>query len=169
MKVKEIVLIAILSASLTVGKLALSFIPNVEIVTLLFICYTLSLGIRRTLFISVIFTITDILIWGFSTWVLGYFIAWPALIIITNLFKNKIRTEYGYAILSGLFGFTFGLYFAFFESLFYGAAHGLAYVISNIPFDVIHGASNFIIGLFLVKPISGLLHQLSSRLLNQSI
>ena len=44
----------LLSASITAGKLALSFIPNIEIVTLLFIVYTVSFGLKRSLLASVV-------------------------------------------------------------------------------------------------------------------
>ena len=69
MKLRDIVLVGLLSAVTTAGKLALSFIPNVEIVTLFFILFAVVLGMKHSLFIAVIFVTTDILIYGFSTWV----------------------------------------------------------------------------------------------------
>ena len=60
MKIRDIVLIGLLSAATTAGKLALSFIPNVEIVTLFFILFAVVLGMKRSLFVAVIFVTTDI-------------------------------------------------------------------------------------------------------------
>ncbi|MFW6278935.1 MAG: hypothetical protein ACOC2G_01985 [Bacillota bacterium] len=157
--IRDIALIGIISATITAGKLALSFIPNVEIVTLLFILYTTSLGTKRTLLAALIFSTTEILIYGFATWLLGYYIFWPLLILITGLLNKKIQTEYGYAFLAGIFGLLFGAFFALVESLFYGYMYGFSYWIRGLPFDVVHGVSNFIIVLLLYRPLSELLRQ----------
>ena len=166
MKIRDITLIGILSASITASKLALSFIPNVELVTLLFMVYTVVFGIRKSLFISVIFTITEIFIYGFSTWLLVYFIIWPMLILITGLGESKVKSEYGYALIGGVFGYSFGAFFAVFESIFYGLAYGWAYWIKGIPFDLIHGTSNFIVIVMLYKPLLNILMKLKTSYYN---
>ena len=160
MKVRDLTLIGILSATITGGKLALSFIPNVEIVTLLLIMYALVFGTKKGVLIAVIFTTTEIFIYGFSTWLLVYYILWPMLAVITGLLKNKLKSEYAYATIGAIFGYTFGMFFAVMESFFYGAAYGWAYWIRGIPFDLLHGTSNFIIILVLYKPILDILTRL---------
>ncbi len=157
MKVKDIALIGILSATITAGKLALCFIPNVEVVTLLFIVYTVVFGMRRTLMISCVFSTIEIFIYGFSTWFLVYYLIWPFLIFLSNFLRKKISSEYGFATLAGLFGLLFGLFFAVFESFFYGIMYGVSYWIKGIPFDIVHGVSNFIIVLLLYKPLVNVL------------
>lgn len=168
MKVKDLVLIGILSATITAGKLALSFIPNIEIVTLLFITYTLVFGYRKSLFMSLIFTTTEIFIYGFNTWLLGYYLIWPLLILSTALMKRLIKSEYGYAILGALFGYAFGFFFALVESFFYGIAYGWAYWLRGLLFDLIHGTSNFIIILTLLNPLKKLLFKLKRVYYNES-
>lgn len=160
MKTRDIALIGLLSASITAGKLALSFIPNVEIVTLLFILYTIIFGYKKSIFVSIVFTTTEILIYGVSTWIIVYYFIWVLLIIITALMKNKFKSEYGYATLGAIFGYTFGMFFAIFESFFYGASYGWVYWLRGIPFDIIHGTSNFIIILVLFKPLTKILGKL---------
>jgi energy-coupling factor transport system substrate-specific component len=163
MKIRDIVLIALLSAATTAGKLALSFLPNIEIVTLLFIVFTVTLGLKRSLLISAVFVTTDILIYGFSTWVIGYYIAWPLLVFITSLIAGKLKSEYGYAVIGGLFGLFYGMIFAVVESFFYGPAYGLAYWIKGLTFDLVHGVSNFIIVLLLFSPLKGVLAAQSEK------
>jgi len=153
MKIRDIVLIGILSAATTAGKLALSFIPNVEIVTLFFIVFATTLGVKHSLMISIVFVTTEILIYGFSTWVLGYYLIWPILVLIASTVSKKISSEYGYAVIGALFGFFYGMFFAIAESFFYGPAYGLAYWINGLTFDLIHGTSNFIIVLLLYNPL----------------
>lgn len=153
MKAKDITLIALLSASLTAGKMVLSFIPNVEIVSFLFIIYTTLFGFKRTFATAFIFSTTEIFIYGFGTWLLGYYIIWPTLIILAYLIGKTAKTEYGFAILSGAFGLSFGMFFALFESVFYGIEYAIPYWVRGIPFDIVHGVSNFILMLVLYKPV----------------
>ncbi|NLW22986.1 MAG: hypothetical protein GXY88_07020 [Tissierellia bacterium] len=160
MKIRDIALIGILSAIMTAGKLVLSFIPNIEIVTLLFIVYTVTFGVKKGLLISLIFSTTEIFLYGFSTWLLGYYIVWPLLVIFTGLMNKRIKSEYGYATLGAIFGYTFGALFAVVESFFYGPAYGWAYWIRGIGFDLVHGTSNFIIILILYKPMIHMLNRL---------
>ncbi len=167
MKARDVALIGLLSAIVTSGKLALSFIPNVEIVTLLFIVYTVVFGYKHIILVSVIFTTTEILLYGFSTWILMYYLIWPILILITEFIKRKTKSEYGYAILAGLFGVSFGLLFAITESIFYGLSYGVVYWIRGIPFDIIHGVSNFILVLILFKPLNSLLSKYNSISINK--
>lgn len=154
MKAKDITLIAILSASLTAGKFVLSIVPNVEIVTFLLMTYTILFGFRRAFITSIVFVTTEILIYGFGTWILGYYVIWPMLIVLTTLLSKTIKSEYGYAILAALYGFSFGAFFALFESIFYGLSYAIPYWVSGIPFDIVHGVSNFIIVLVLFKPLT---------------
>lgn len=161
MRAKDIVLVGILSASLTVAKLALSFLPNIEIISLLFIIYTQVFGLKKSLTIAFIFSSFEIFIYGFSTWLLGYYIVWPLLIVLSYLLAKFFKSEYAFGILSGLFGYSFGLIFALIESIFYGWAYGLTYWISGLPFDLIHGTSNFILVLILYKPLKEVLEKLN--------
>ncbi|MFW6030055.1 MAG: hypothetical protein ACOCRO_07345 [Halanaerobiales bacterium] len=163
MKIKDIALIGIMSATITAGKLALSFLPNVEVVTLLFILYTVSFGWKHALMAAIIFSTTEIFIYGFYTWLLGYFLIWPLLIFIVEISKRKIKTEYFYASIAGIFGLSFGFFFAIIESFFYGISYGFAYWIRGIPFDIVHGFSNFIIVLLLYKPLKKVLLRLNKN------
>ncbi|MFP4662413.1 MAG: hypothetical protein ACLFPF_09490 [Halanaerobiales bacterium] len=161
MEVRDIALIGILSATITAGKLALSFLPNIEIVTLLFIVYTVTFGMKRTLMVSIVFTTIEVFIYGFSTWFLVYYLIWPLLIVLTHHINKRFNSEYGFAVLGGIFGLTFGIFFAVVESFFYGIMYGISYWVKGIPFDIIHGVSNFILILLLYKPLTSILGKYS--------
>ncbi|MBN2222696.1 MAG: hypothetical protein JW708_10855 [Vallitaleaceae bacterium] len=154
MRTKDIVQISLLSASLTAGKLALSFIPNVEIVSFLFIMYTIHFGFKKTSLASVLFVTTEMFIYGFGTWIMVYYVIWFLLVVVTAILKNRIQSEVGWGIFSAGFGLIFGLLFAFSESFFYGIAYGIQYWIRGIPFDALHMVSNYIVMIILYKPIS---------------
>jgi len=159
----DIVLIPMLSATLTSGKMALSFLPNIEIVTLLFMVYTCVFGTRKTLIISIIFSTTEIFFYGVQTWLLVYYIIWPLLIFLSSLLFKTTESEWAFSIFGLIFGLSFGFVFAVFESFFYGLSYGIVYWTRGIPFDLIHGASNFIVILLLYKPLLKLLTQLRNK------
>lgn len=156
---RDVALIALMSATATTGKLILSFLPNVEVVTLIFMVYTTSIGIKKTLPAAVIFSTTEVLIYGLSTWLLGYYIIWPLLIIIVHYLNKSLKSEYIYALIAGLFGLSYGLIFAAVESVFYGYMYGLTYWIRGLPYDIVHGISNFVIVLVLFEPLTKLLQR----------
>lgn len=166
MKVKDIVLISLLSASITSGKLVLSLVPNVEIVTLLFILYTIVFGIKNTLFVSIIFSTTEVFIYGLNIWSIFYFIVWPLLIIATHFINKKFNSEYTFAVLALIFGLSFGFLAAVIESLFFGLSFGIAYFLRGIVFDIVHGVSNFIVVLLLFNPLKKLLLYLKNDYYN---
>lgn len=153
MKARDITLVAILSASLTAGKIILMAIPNIEIVTFLMIAFTILFGARKALLAALVFVTTEVLMYGFGTWILGYYIIWPVLILLTHTIVKQTESEYVFSVLAAIYGFLFGFFFAIFESIFYGVSYGIAYWISGIPFDIVHGISNFIIVLVLFKPL----------------
>lgn len=157
MKAKDIALIGILSATITAGKLALAVVPNVEIVTLFFILYSIVFGVKKTILVSVIFSTTEIMIYGLNTWLLVYYFIWPGLAIVASVIGKKVKSEYGFAILAGVFGLAYGFIFAISESLFYGIGYGITYWVSGLPFDIVHGFSNFILVLLLFKPLKEVL------------
>jgi len=129
-------MVALVSSS----KLALSFIPNVEIITSLFIIFTLVFGWRDSFIASLLFVIIEIFIFGFMiSWVLLYLIYWPLLVTVTHLIawlfkrrriknglkekQKKITTATFVAvIIVGIFmTFLFGVLSAFLDMVFMGA------------------------------------------------
>lgn len=159
----DIVLIPLLSATLTAGKMALVFVPNVEIVTLLFMVYASVFGFRKTFIVALIFSTTEIFFYGVQTWLLVYYFIWPLLIGIATLLHRGTNSEWPFAIAALIFGLSFGFVFAIFESFFYGISYGIVYWTRGIPFDLIHGGSNFVVVLFLYKPLYNLLSRLRDK------
>ena len=71
MKTKELVRDAFLAAILLVLQVSLSWLPNVELVSLLLILYTLVFR-RHVWFILYVFVILEGLIYGFGLWWFSY-------------------------------------------------------------------------------------------------
>lgn len=77
MTTKKIAVIALMSATLTGGKAAMAFLPNIEPVSVLLAVYGYVFGITFALPAATVFALTETLIWGVNTWVLSYLIYWP--------------------------------------------------------------------------------------------
>ena len=84
-KARKIAVIALMTATIEGGKLALSFIPNVEIVTLLCALYGYIFG-WSGIISTYLFVVIESVIWGFNTWVVTYVIYWPMVAFIFILF-----------------------------------------------------------------------------------
>lgn len=151
MKTKDMVLMGMLGTTLLVAQIALAFIPNIELVSFLIIIYSLKYG-RKTLFSIYVFAILEGLIYGFGLWWVMYLYVWTILCFLTILFKKNTSPLF-WAVLSGLFGLFFGALCSIPYFFIGGAALGVSFWITGIPFDILHCAGNFITALVLYKPV----------------
>ncbi len=105
---KAIALVAVMAATLECGKLALSFLPNIEVVTLLTALYGYVFGIYGIV-ASLVFVSIEPLIYGFGTWVISYYIYWPLVALVFFMLgrarvKNIILLTLTALILTAFFG-----------------------------------------------------------------
>ena len=77
-KARDIALMGMMAAALEAAKFALSFLPNVELVTLLIILYTLYFG-KKVLPVIAVFVLLEGCRYGFGLWWVMYLYAWPIL------------------------------------------------------------------------------------------
>jgi energy-coupling factor transport system substrate-specific component len=160
--IQEIALLGFMTATLSLGKRVLAFIPNVEIVSFLIIIYTLLFGFK-VLWAVFAFVLLEIFSYGLGIWTVMYLYIWPLLFFLTLLFR-KIRNPIFWSLLSGVFGISFGFFCAL-PYLFIGGPYMMyAWWLSGLPWDVTHGVANFFICLTLFIPITSLLKKLQSGL-----
>ena len=156
--------VAIIAALLTVGKMAFAAIPNVEVVTVLIIVYGATLGLPYALAATLIFCTVEMAIWPPHTWVLLYYIYWPALALVSSLVLRRMKVGKAtvLAVIIAVFGsFLFGLLSACVDTVFCVmdltgpqlAQKWLAYYLRGIYFDVVHMISNAIIVAVLFAPL----------------
>lgn len=155
-----VVRVAFMSALLTALKFALSFVPNVEVVTLLILVYGACFGLAYALPATLIFCAVEVAIYGASSWVLLYFLFWPLLALLASLFLKGGRTWLAliFAVVGSEF---FGVLSACCDTLFCVANlspaalgdYWVAYYLRGVVFDIVHIVSNFIVVLVLYKPL----------------
>lgn len=85
----NICITASMTAIIVAGKWALSWVAQVEIVTITIALFAAVWGIRRGIISATVFVIIDTLIVGFGTWVISYLVHWN-MIAITFGLLNKV-------------------------------------------------------------------------------
>lgn len=143
--------IGIMSATLSVGKTALAFMPNIEIVSLLIILYSIYFG-KKVILAVYIFIAVECMIWGINIWTLMYIYIWPALSLVSVIFRKKDSVIF-WAVFSAAFGLMFGALGSLVYVFMGGFKTAFAWWISGIPMDIIHCIGNFVIMLVLYKPL----------------
>lgn len=157
--VQDIALIGMMLATIEVAKNALAFLPNVELVTLLFILYTLSFGWKILLVVPA-FILMEGCIYGFGLWWLMYLYVWPLLVLLTWMFRKE-ESVWFWSLLSGVFGLCFGALCAIPYYIAGGLAAGFSWWVAGIPYDILHCISNFLLCLVLFKPLRKVLRKLT--------
>lgn len=163
---QDVATAALMIAVIEVCKLCMQSLPNIEMTSFLIILFTLRFG-RLSLYTIPAFILIEGLVYGFGLWWVMYLYAWPLLALVTRAF-SRMDSAFFWAIVSGVFGLLFGLLCAI-PYFFIGFAGGgpmqgltqmFAWWIAGIPFDLIHGVSNFTIMLALYRPVSDLLRRM---------
>ncbi len=143
---------AALLFSFQVAKQAyLPFLPNVEVVSLLVMLFTLTFR-HKVLFIIYTFVLLEGIYYGFGMWWVTYLYVWTILAVVTWLCRT-FDSPLLMAAVSGAFGLLFGAL----DAIPYLAIGGISLAasrwISGLPFDFIHCIGNFAICLVLWKPL----------------
>ncbi len=159
LRVRPLTTYALLGALLFVLKMALAPVPNVEPVSLLVIAYTRVFG-RKALWPVYAYVFLECLVWGIGLWSVNYLYVWGLLCLLSRLFKG-MTSVLGWAVLSGAFGLCFGLLCAPVYFVTGGWAFAVSWWISGIPYDLLHGAGNFLAALVLLGPCCKILERLS--------
>lgn len=157
--IRDITLIGVMVAVIEVCKVTMAVLPNIELTTFWIIMFTLFLG-KKSIFAVPVFILIEGTIWGFGLWWIMYLYIWPLLSLATWIFRKR-ESIWFWCILSGIFGLTFGMmssvpyFFIGFSNggLRGGLSSAFAYWIAGIPFDMIHGISNFVLMMVLYKPV----------------
>lgn len=159
LSVYDIARMGVMVAALEGGKIALSFLPNVEIITLLIILYTLCFG-RKVFYAIFAFVLLEGFLYGFGMWFAAYLYIWPLLALVTYLCRNNTGVIF-WSVISGLFGLFFGALCALPYVFVSGIQGAFAWWAAGILFDIIHCVSNFTLTMILFKPLNNVLRRLN--------
>ncbi len=151
---KEVAVIGACAALMVISQVALSGIPNVELVSLFLILFTRAF--KRDAFIALyLYVIAEGLIYGIGMWWFSYLYCWLPLYFTARFLKEDGALLW--AIVSGLFGLLFGTICSIPSFIMFGFSGGVSWIVSGLSFDLTHAAGNFAVALMLYKPLSLLL------------
>jgi len=158
----ELVLFALLGALCFLGKLVMAGLPNVEPVTLFVMLFGATFG-RKALYPVYTYVALELVVYPPQLWSLNYLYIW-LIPMAAAIALRGCSSPLVWALLSGTFGLLFGALCAPVYALTGGWAFALSWWISGIPFDLIHGAGNFVIALVLFCPLREVLERLYRRI-----
>ena len=160
--IREIALFGILGA-LTFGlKFAMSWLPNIEPVSLLVMLFAVTFGIK-CLFPIYVYVAMELLLFGIGDWSLMYLYLWALLALLAWCMRN-VKDPLAWALLSAVFGLFFEVLGAPVYMLFGGFSYAVAKCVSGILFSIYHCAGNFVLSLLLFVPMRNLLDKLYRKL-----
>lgn len=160
LSVKETVIFAMLGALMYASKLLMEVLPNIHLIGVFVIAITVVYR-KKALYPIYIFVLLAGLIGGFSTWWIPYLYVWTVLWAAAMLLPRKLPKKWApviYMSLCAAHGFLFGVLYAPAQALMFGLNWEgmLTWIATGLPFDIVHGISNFCCGA-LICPLIALL------------
>lgn len=168
-KVFNILVFTLLGTLLYVLKLVMEPFPNIHLTTMLIMVFTIAFGIKALFPIYIFVAISGIqaVASGTILWWPAYTYIWLFPFIITLLVPKKLNKKFLipiYMVVCGLHGFMFGILYSPMQALLFGMNFKatVSWIISGIPFDLIHGVSNIVVG-SIVYPLSQVLSKVYNK------
>ena len=160
----ELVLFAMLGMIMFVSKLVMEFLPNIHLLGMLTMVYTLTFRAKALVPIYV-YVFVNGLYAGFSTWWVPYLYIWTVLWGLTMLLPRRMPQWLCcmvYPLVCGLHGLAYGTLYAPAQALMFGLNWKMtvAWIVAGLPFDAIHAVGNLLAGLLIV-PMVELLKKLN--------
>ena len=162
----ELAVFPMLAVIMFCSKLLMEALPNIHIVGMLVVLYTVVFRTKALIPIYIYVFLTGIYA-GFDVWWVPYLYIWIVLWAMTMcLPKNMPRAAaiVVYSVVCGLHGFLYGVLYAPAQAFFFGFnfEQTVAWIISGIPFDIFHGVGNVIFGCF-VYPLAQIMKKIMKK------
>ncbi|MBQ8432951.1 MAG: hypothetical protein IJX28_08730 [Clostridia bacterium] len=155
-----------LGALMFCSKIIMEILPNIHLLGMFTMVFTLVFR-KRALIPIYIYVFVNGLYAGFATWWVPYLYIWTVLWGITMLLPQKMPRRVAfvvYPLINCLHGLAFGTLYAPAQALLFGMnlQQTVAWIITGLPWDLLHGVSNLFVGI-LILPLSELLRRLMQR------
>jgi len=157
--IKEMTLFGMLGAVMYCSKIFMEFLPNVHLLGVFTIAFTLVYR-KKALYPIYVYVMLNGLLAGFNMWWIPYLYIWTILWGVTMLLP-KNAPKIVYMLVCSAHGFLFGTLYAPVQAVMFGLDFKgtIAWIIAGLPYDCIHGVANLCVGILIV-PIVKLLKKL---------
>ena len=154
LRAKEIAIFGMLGALMYVSKMVMEFAPNIHLLGVIDIAITVVYRVKA-LYPIYVYVLLNGLFSGFNMWWVPYLYIWTILWGITMFLPQKMPKVFKplvYMVVCGLHGFAFGTLYAPAQAIMFGFDFDttIKWIIAGLPFDFIHGVSNFCCGVLIV-------------------
>lgn len=147
-----------LGALMYVSKVVMEFLPNVHLLGVFTIAYTVVYR-KKALYPIYIFIILLGMFNGFSTWWIPYLYLWTVLwgvvMLLPKNMPQKLRPLI-FMLVNAAHGFLYGTLYAPAQAIMFGLnfEKTVAWIVAGLPWDAVHGVSNFVCGLLIVPIVT---------------
>lgn len=168
--IREITVFAMLGSVMYASKILMEMFPNIHLLGVFTVAFTIVYG-KKALYPIYIYVMLNGIFCGFALWWLPYLyiwtVLWGAVMLLPKKIPPRIRPAV-YMAICAAHGFLFGVLYAPAQTLMYGLNFEgmIAWIAAGLPFDLIHGISNFFCGI-LIMPIVSVL-KLAERNMGKS-
>ncbi|MBD5464250.1 MAG: hypothetical protein HDR22_00190 [Lachnospiraceae bacterium] len=158
--IREIVVFGMLGAVMYASKLIMEWIPNVHLLGVFTVAFTVVYR-KKALYPIYTYVLLDGIFSGFAAWWIPYLylwmILWGAVMLLPKKMPKAVQPVV-YMTVCAAHGFLFGTLYAPVQALMYGLSFEgmIAWILAGLPFDCIHGISNFFCGILIVPMIFAL-------------
>lgn len=140
------------------SKILMELAPNIHLLGVFTIAFTVVYR-KKALYPIYIYVILNGIFCGFAAWWIPYLYIWTVLWGIVMLLPEKMPKKirpFVYMAVCAIHGFLFGTLYAPVQALLFGLGiQGMiSWIIAGLPFDLIHGVSNFFCGILIIPVIS---------------
>lgn len=166
LKLKEMILFAMLAALMFCSKKVMEGLPNIHLCGMLTMTFTVVFR-KKALIPIYVYVFLDGLFGGFSMWWVPYLYIWTILWGVTMLLPAKMPRVAKciiYPVVCCIHGLAFGTLYAPAQAIMFGFnfEQTVAWVIAGFPYDILHAAGNLVFGMFIV-PFSELFEMLLKK------
>ena len=155
---RELVIFAMLGAVMCASKVIMEFAPNIHLIGVFTIAFTVVYR-KKALYPIYTYVILNGIFCGFATWWVPYLylwlVLWGAVMLLPKKMPDKIKPLV-YMAVCAAHGFLFGTLYAPAQAILFGLNFKgmIAWIVAGLPWDCVHGVSNFFCGILIVPVIS---------------
>lgn len=155
---RETAVLAMLGAVMYASKVLMELAPNIHLLGVFIISFTVVYR-KKALYPIYIYVILNGIFCGFAAWWIPYLYIWTVLWGIVMLLPEKMPKKirpFVYMSVCAAHGFLFGTLYAPAQAILFGLSFQgmISWIIAGLPFDFIHGVSNFFCGILIMPVIS---------------
>ncbi len=156
--IREIAVFGMLGALMYASKMIMEVAPNVHLLGTFTIAFTVVYG-KKALYPIYTYVILNGIFCGFAAWWIPYLyvwaLLWGAVMLLPKKIPGKIR-PFVYMAVCAAHGFLFGTLYAPVQALLYGLSFQgmIGWIVAGLPWDCIHGISNFFCGILIMPIVS---------------